>query len=99
MTPSHHWLVRAVLGWTSFSCPQQQLTHTLCPQHSSQGQAATAVILSVKFVDNDEHWAEASHQAALSELAALPVTLPCNKTVPANSNSKMKLIIFAAWKF
>lgn len=25
-------------------------------------QAATAVILSVKFVDNDEHWAEASHQ-------------------------------------
>ena len=96
MTPSHHWLVvRAVLGWTSFSCPQQQLTHTLCSQHT---QAATAVILSVKFVDNDGHWAEASHQAALSELAALPVTLPCNKTFPANSNSKMKLI-FAAWKF
>ena len=54
----------------------------------------------MKFVDNDEHWAEdTSHQAALSELAALPVTLPCNKSFPANSNSKMKLIIFAAWKF
>ena len=71
--------------------------HLVFPaQHT---HAATAVILSVKFVDNDGHWAEvSSHQAALSELAALPVTLPCNKTVPANSNSKMKLI-FAAWKF